>query len=231
MACVLSCGFGYPLDCILYRLECLIQVCSWVTVYWIVLFDMDIIDYHTRRVRHQLHQNQLGDECHSPSSSQILPTSRHDVKAFWRQLHTLQNNPVFCSATSEALMSTWEYSRSTWDAHRVLLNLCRIFWELLEWSVQLTRIAESSSYDFSTISHCTDVLGGGWSGNGRSGLRHDGSQDSICCVSCHCRNVESSMQLGPARGVRPAGSGRRLPWDDTVPSVCSTRCLQYLVYA
>ena len=58
----------------LIRLECLIQVYSCEKVYRIVLFDLDSIYYHSWRVWLHVHWNGLGDECRSPSSSEILPT-------------------------------------------------------------------------------------------------------------------------------------------------------------
>jgi hypothetical protein len=51
----------------------MIQVCSCEIVYRIVLFDRDIIYYRSGRVWLQVHRNRLGDECCSPSSSEILP--------------------------------------------------------------------------------------------------------------------------------------------------------------
>jgi len=54
----------------------------------------------------------------------------------------------------------------------------------------------------------------------------DASWDSIHWLSRNCGNVENWVQQGPLRAERPAGIGRQsmLWW-------CSTRCMQYSVYA
>jgi len=127
-------------------------------VYRTLLFDIDIIHYHSLSVWLQVHRNRLGDECRSPSRYEIFPTQRHDFIAFWRQLHTLWNILVFCSATSEALRSTWKYSESTWEAHRFAFSLFGSFWKLLEGSVWLFRLAELSSYDFQNILPFADAV-------------------------------------------------------------------------
>jgi len=67
---------------------------------------------------------------------------------------------------------------------------------------------------------------GGVLGGNQSGWRRDGSWDSIDWLSCNCGNVENWVQHGLPRDERLAGSGRQLIWE-----WCSTRCMQYLVYA
>jgi len=123
------------LDSILIRLECLIQVCSCGIVYRIVLFNIDIIYCQYHRFWGQVHRVRLGDECRSPSSSEIIHTDRPYFIAFGRQRHTHYNFLLFCSATSGALSCTWKYTQSSWEAHRVAFGLFRSFWELLTRSV------------------------------------------------------------------------------------------------
>jgi len=84
-------------------------VSSCEIVYRIVLFNIDIIYFHSRRVWLQVHWNGHGDQCGSCSSSEILTTWRYDFIACWRRLHTLWNILVFCFATSGVLRSTWKY--------------------------------------------------------------------------------------------------------------------------
>jgi len=69
------------------------------------------------------------------------------------------------------------------------------------------------------------VLGGGWSGHGRSGWRCDGSWDSIHWLTGIRGNVESWVQSGPLWDERLAWSRRQslLGW-------CSAQCIQCSVY-
>jgi hypothetical protein len=150
MACKLPCWFWYLLDSILITLECLIQVYSCGIVYQIVLFNIDIISHHSQRVCLQVHRNPLGDECHSPNSSNILPNYSNDNIAFWRWLHILQNICEFSSTTSEP----W---RSTSEVHCVAFSLFSSFWKLLADSVWWFTTGELLSDDFRTVLHFANV--------------------------------------------------------------------------
>jgi len=87
------------------------------------------------------------------------------------------------------------------------------------WSIKNGGVLGSS---WSGESQC----GGGESGGGRSGGMCDGSWDCIHWLTRNCRNEEYSVQQGPLRAEKLAGSRIQsiLGW-------CSMRCIQYPVYA
>jgi hypothetical protein len=86
------------------------------------------------------------------------------------------------------------------------------------------------------------VLGGGQSGGGSMGGRHDMSWDSIHWLTRNCVNVENWVSQGLLIVERLTGSGSQsiLGWSSmqyikysvfSVLSVCCTRCMLYSVYA
>ena len=66
------------------------------------------------------------------------------------------------------------------------------------------------------------VLGGSQSPGGSLGGRHNGSWDSIHCLTRNCGNVENWVQHGLPRDWLGAGDSQS--WDDAVHGVCCTRC-------
>ena len=92
-------------------------------VYQTLLFDIVIIYYQSKRVWLQMHRNRLGDECRSPSSSEILPTQRHDFIAFWNNFILVR---IFLYSVL-LLQKRWGAPESTLTApekHIVLHSAC-----------------------------------------------------------------------------------------------------------
>jgi len=114
-----------------------------------------------------------------------------------------------------AIEWVWRYAlgvRDLANLKAVILHVWRYTWR--PWSIEIG-----------------GVLGGSRFGGGRSGGRCDGDWDSIHWLTRNRGNVESWEQSGPPWDESWLAAWDSWSWNDAVLDVCSTRCMQYSVYA